>query len=123
MVIDLTRRLAANPAEPVARPPGLCSPLATRCRRTTLPNAPPRARHLGSPRVTCAARQSAEQATQPTPASAEQATQPTPASAEQATQPTPTGTGGKRRGICLKPYGGWGRRVINRDAANPGGAW
>ena len=112
MVIDLTRRLAANPAEPVARPPGLCSPLATRCRRTTLPNAPPRARHLGSPRVTCAARQSAEQATQPTPASA-----------EQATQPTPTGTGGKRRGICLKPYGGWGRRVINRDAANPGGAW
>ena len=25
MVIDLTRRLAANPAEPVARPPELCS--------------------------------------------------------------------------------------------------
>ena len=108
MVIDLTRRLAANPPEPVARPRELCSrwrrdPAAPRCPQRTAAspnNAPPRARHL---RITPGDLRGT--------------------SAEQATQPRPTGTGGKRRGICLKPYGGCGRCGINRDTANPGGAW
>jgi hypothetical protein len=57
MVIDLTRRLAANPPERVARPPELCSrrprdSAAPRCR--TCRYAP---RTSASPRVTCAARQ------------------------------------------------------------------
>jgi hypothetical protein len=46
MVIDLTRRLAANPPEPVARHPRVVLPLATRFRRTTLPHVPLRAPHL-----------------------------------------------------------------------------
>ena len=65
--------------------PRVVLPLATRCRRTTLPHVPPRARRL---RVTPSDLRGT--------------------SAEHAAQPRPTGTGGKRRDSCLKPDGGWG---------------
>jgi hypothetical protein len=67
--------------------PRVVLPLATRFRRTTLPHVPLRAPHL---RITPSDLRGT--------------------SAERATQPRPTRTGGERRGVCLKPYGGGGRR-------------